>query len=91
MAMHQNVVQLMKRITAAHKATLDVLNEVEKQVERQGKALDDLSHGRRFDEEAAEAQARLVEGLQETMSLLEAAEGSLADAIARLEELSRGS
>src|SRR5690606_4633980 len=89
--MHQAVVHLAKRITAAHKATLDVLNEVEKQVEQQAKALDDVSQGRRFDEEAAEAQARLVEALQETLTLLEAAEGSLADAKGRLDDLSRGS
>lgn len=89
--MHQVVTHLTKRITTAHKATLDVLNELEKQVEQQGKALDDVSQGRRFDEEAAEAQSRLVAGLQEAMALLEDAEGSLADAVARLEELSRES
>ncbi len=87
--MHQAVTHLTKRIGAAHKATLDVLNEVEKQVEQQGKALDDVSQGRRFDEEAAEAQSRLVAALQEALALVEDAEGSLADAMRRLEELSR--
>lgn len=87
--MHQAVTHLTKRITATHKATLEVLNEVEKQVEQQSKALDDVSQGRRFDEEAAEAQSRLVAALQEAMALLEDAEGSLADAVSRLEELSR--
>lgn len=87
--MHQVVTHLTKRITTAHKATLDILNEVEKQVEQQSKALEDVSQGRRFDEEAAEAQSRLVAALQEAMASLEDAEGSLADAVARLEELSR--
>ncbi|MCW8142066.1 MAG: hypothetical protein KIT58_24430 [Planctomycetota bacterium] len=80
---------LTKRIAAAHKAALDVLNEVERQVEAQGKQLDEVSQGRRFDEEQAAAQARLVGALQEAMALLEDAEGSLGDAQRLLEDLER--
>lgn len=87
--MHQVVTHLTKRIAAAHKAALDVLNEVERQVEAQGKQLDEVSQGRRFDEEQAAAQARLVGALQEAMALLEDAEGSLGDAQRLLEDLER--
>ena len=82
-------VQLMKRVEVAHKAALEVLNEVEKVIEREGKKLEEVSEGRRFDEEAAEQQARLVAALQETLAMVEEAEGSLAEAKDRLEDLTR--
>lgn len=87
--MHQTVTHLAKRIGAAHKAALDVLNEVEQQVEKEGKRLEEVSAGKRFDEEQAEAQARFVAALQEAMGLLEEAEGSLGEALERLEDLQR--
>lgn len=87
--MHQALVHLSKRIAAAHKVALDVLNEVEQQVEKEGKRLEEVSSGKRFDEEQAEAQSRLVAGLQEAMALLEEAEGSLGEAVGRVEELQR--
>lgn len=83
-------VQLLKRVEAAHKGAVEVLNEVEKAVEREGKKLDEVSQGKRFDEEAAEEQSRLCAALQETLALLEEAEGNLAEAMGRLEDLTRG-
>jgi hypothetical protein len=87
--MHQALAHLSKRIAAAHKVALDVLNEVEQQVEKEGKRLEEVSGGKRFDEEQAEVQSRLVAGLQEAMSMLEEAEGSLGEAVERVEELQR--
>lgn len=82
-------VQLKKRVEVAHKGAVEVLNEVEKAVEREAKKLEEVSAGRRFDEEAAEQQSRLVEALQATLTLVEAAEGSLAEALERLEDMTR--
>ncbi|MCO5170748.1 MAG: hypothetical protein M9894_30845 [Planctomycetes bacterium] len=87
--MQQPVTHLTRRIALAHKAALEALNDIERQVEQQAKQLDEMSQARRFDEEAAEAQSRLVAALQDAMTLLERAEGALADAQGRLEELER--
>lgn len=87
--MHQALAHLSKRIASAHKVALDLLNEVEAQVEKEGKRLEEVSEGKRFDEEAAEAQGRFVAALQEAMALVEEAEGSLGEAVERLDELQR--
>lgn len=82
-------VQLLKRVEVAHNGAVEVLNEVERAVERETKKLEEVSEGRRFDEEAAEQQAALVAALQAALALVEEAEGSLAEAMQRLEDLTR--
>jgi methyl-accepting chemotaxis protein len=82
-------VQLLKRVEVAHKGAVEVLNEVEKAVERESKKLEEVSSGRRFDEEAAAELTQLVEALQRTLAHVEEAEGALAEAMAGLEDLTR--
>jgi hypothetical protein len=86
---HPGLNHLSKRVQAAHQAALEALKDAEKLVEKEQKRLDEITEERRFDEDAADLQSRLVAGLHEALSLLEEGEGGLAEGLDRLRELER--
>jgi Spy/CpxP family protein refolding chaperone len=75
--MHDVLDHLAKRIDAAAAALTALLDDVEKQSEVEAKRLEEASEGDDFDDEAASAQAEVVEAMQQALERLETAEDAL--------------
>jgi uncharacterized protein YukE len=77
---------LAKRVTTARSTVDEVLRELEKQTEREGKSLEEAAFGEDFDADFASRQEDVVAALNEALRLVDSASASLEEAARGLRE-----
>jgi len=85
--MHQAFTHLAKRVADVSKALLEVSQELQNQLERENKTLEEAEYGDAFDEELAPIQEKVVAALQESLEELDDAERLLASTEVRLKDI----
>ena len=85
--MHHALAHLTKRVGEVGAVLDQLLREVEAQLERETQQLDEVAYGDDFDAARAPHQEEVVQALQTTVELLDAASDQLRDAGRTLDEV----
>lgn len=85
--MHEVFTHLSKRVQTTQKALAELIAEVERQAQREAKALEEAEYGSEFDAETSPVQEKVVSALQSVLEDLDAADEALTAARETLGEI----